>query len=474
MDVVKRSQLQNLIIYIGDVIGITIGYFLVTYLKSYDFGILRWIYDFDVYYRWLVVVLAVTLAYLLLYPNKGFFKRKFKSDIIYNLKTNAFIALCIAAVAFLMEDVYYSRFIWLMTIVFSFCWMQISHCVYRWYILKYRKPSQLSRQMLIITTSERAEKVVRNVIKEKEWNIWVTGIIIIDCDMIGQTIMDIPVVADYRTMYLYSVRSAVDEVFIHLSENEEFPIDAAVSRFEDMGIKVNLHIPLFELKVDSSRELDQIGKYYAVAFGGREISLRKFIAKRALDIVGGVVGLILTALATIIVGPLIKLESPGPIFFSQNRVGRNGRIFKIYKFRSMYADAEERKKELMEQNEMEGLMFKIKDDPRITKVGKFIRKTSIDELPQFWNVLKGDMSLVGTRPPTVDEFEQYDEYHKKRLSMTPGLTGVWQVSGRSDIKDFEEVVKMDVEYIDNWSLKRDIQIIFKTVQIVLSSASGAR
>ena len=140
----------------------------------------------------------------------------------------------------------------------------------------------------------------------------------------------------------------------------------------------------------------------------------------------------------------------------------------------MYADAEERKKELMEQNEMEGLMFKIKDDPRITKVGKFIRKTSIDELPQFWNVLKGDMSLVGTRPPTVDEFEQYDEYHKKRLSMTPGLTGVWQVSGRSDIKDFEEIVKMDVEYIDNWSLKRDIQIIFKTVQIVLSSASGAR
>jgi len=174
-----------------------------------------------------------------------------------------------------------------------------------------------------------------------------------------------------------------------------------------------------------------------------------------------------------VIGPLIKLESPGPLFFSQKRVGRNGRIFKIYKFRSMYADAERRKKELMEQNEMNGLMFKMTDDPRITKIGKFIRKTSLDELPQFWNVLKGDMSLVGTRPPTVDEFQQYEWYHKRRLSMTPGLTGVWQVSGRSDITDFEEIVSMDVEYIKNWSLKRDIKIILKTIQVVLHS-DGAR
>lgn len=139
----------------------------------------------------------------------------------------------------------------------------------------------------------------------------------------------------------------------------------------------------------------------------------------------------------------------------------------------MYADAEERKKNLMEKNEMKGLMFKMKHDPRITKIGKFIRKTSIDELPQFWNVLKGDMSLVGTRPPTIDEFEQYKGYHKQRLSMTPGLTGVWQVSGRNDIKDFEEIVAMDVDYINNWSLKRDIEIILQTIRVVLTS-SGAR
>ena len=136
----------------------------------------------------------------------------------------------------------------------------------------------------------------------------------------------------------------------------------------------------------------------------------------------------------------------------------------MYKFRSMYQDAEERKKDLLEQNEMEGgKMFKIKDDPRITHVGRFIRKYSIDEFPQFVNVLKGDMSLVGTRPPTPDEFRQYDSYHKRRLSMKPGITGMWQVSGRSDIKDFEEVVKLDCEYIDNWSLLLDLKIILKTI-----------
>lgn len=139
----------------------------------------------------------------------------------------------------------------------------------------------------------------------------------------------------------------------------------------------------------------------------------------------------------------------------------------MYKFRSMYIDAEERKKELMKQNEVQGLMFKMDKDPRITRVGNFIRKTSIDELPQFWNVVRGDMSLVGTRPPTEDEFEQYNIYYRRRLSITPGLTGLWQVSGRSNIKDFEEVVKLDLKYIDEWSLKQDVKILLQTVGVVL-------
>lgn len=186
-----------------------------------------------------------------------------------------------------------------------------------------------------------------------------------------------------------------------------------------------------------------------------------------MDIIGAIVGLIITGIATIFVAPALVLESKGPIFFSQTRVGQNGRPFKIYKFRSMYMDAEERKKELMAQNKMNGLMFKMDNDPRITKVGKFIRKTSIDELPQFWNVLKGDMSLVGTRPPTMDEFVKYKSKYKRRLSIKPGITGMWQASGRSDITDFDEVLALDLEYIDNWSIGLDIKLLFKTVFVAV-------
>src|SRR5699024_10666589 len=172
----------------------------------------------------------------------------------------------------------------------------------------------------------------------------------------------------------------------------------------------------------------------------------------------------IAAAAAVCVGPFIYLRSPGPIFFRQTRVGKNGKVFEIYKFRSMYLDAEERKSELMEQNEMSGLMFKLENDPRIIKgIGRFIRRTSIDELPQFWNVLKGDMSLVGTRPPTVDEWEQYELHHRIRMATKPGITGMWQVSGRSDITDYEEVVRLDTEYIENWSIGLDIKILLKTV-----------
>ena len=192
----------------------------------------------------------------------------------------------------------------------------------------------------------------------------------------------------------------------------------------------------------------------------------KRFGKRLIDTVLSLIAFIILSPLLLITALAVKFSSPGPVLFKQQRLGLHGKVFTIYKFRSMYKDAEERKKELESQNEMNGFMFKMKDDPRITKVGKFIRKTSIDELPQFYNVLKGDMSLVGTRPPTVDEFRQYESHQKRRLSAKPGITGLWQVSGRNEIKDFEDVVKLDVQYIDNWSIGLDIKIILKTIKVV--------
>ena len=188
--------------------------------------------------------------------------------------------------------------------------------------------------------------------------------------------------------------------------------------------------------------------------------------KRILDIVGAIVGLILTAIFAIPIFVAMKIMDPGPLLFSQIRCGLNGKTFRIWKFRSMVKDAA--KYQQFVKNEANGLIFKNENDPRITKLGKFLRKTSLDEFPQFWNVLKGDMSLVGTRPPTVNEVLKYKPHHKKRLNVKPGITGEWQVNGRSTVLDFEEIVKMDLEYQNKWSLLYDITLIIKTVVVVLS------
>lgn len=201
----------------------------------------------------------------------------------------------------------------------------------------------------------------------------------------------------------------------------------------------------------------------------KNTSSNYLFAKRVIDVVGAVFGLLLLSIVFIAIAILIKIEDPkGPILFTQKRIGLNGKEFKMYKFRSMVSDAEEKLKELLKYNEVSGAMFKMKDDPRITRVGKFIRKTSIDELPQLFNVLKGEMSLVGPRPPLPREVELYSNYDKQRLLVTPGCTGLWQVSGRNSV-GFQEMVELDLQYIEKRTLLFDFKIIIKTVLVLFGS-----
>ncbi|BCL34782.1 sugar transferase [Nostoc sp. MS1] len=187
--------------------------------------------------------------------------------------------------------------------------------------------------------------------------------------------------------------------------------------------------------------------------------------KRSLDILGSLIGLLILAIAFVPIAIAIKLDSPGPIFFSQERYGLRGRPFYIWKFRSMVNDAEKLKN--LVDNEADGLIFKNKNDFRVTRVGRFLRSTSLDELPQFWNVFMGDMSLVGTRPPTADEVAKYNQRHWQRLNVKPGLTGEWQVNGRSHVKDFEKIVDLDLQYQKNWHPLYDLQLICKTIYVIL-------
>lgn len=351
----------------------------------------------------------------------------------------------------------------------------------------------------IITIDDRAEEFISQL--KQDWALNIKGVAVIDKDYYSTAnynsrekensggvstavkkdseryIAGVPVVADINSVVEWVRSVSLDEVYINVPIEYEAQIADIAEEIESMGVIVHINLPTLEKLVDNS-EFDNVectmvaGHPTATLSAARQLPLSATFLKRFVDIIGGLIGCIVSLPIILIVAVPLLLESPGPLIFKQPRVGKNGRVFNIYKLRSMYVDAEERKKELMADNKMEGFMFKMDNDPRITKVGKFIRKTSIDELPQFLNVLSGDMSLVGTRPPTLDEFSKYESHHKRRLSMRPGITGMWQVSGRSEIVNFEDVVKLDCEYIDNWSIWLDVKIMLKTIGVVIRG-SGA-
>lgn len=259
----------------------------------------------------------------------------------------------------------------------------------------------------------------------------------------------------------------IDQVYIMQKRERDI---ANVQKYVDlcirMGVTCRVVVDIYRRRMAYSYN-SSIGTYPVITYHTISMNNWEAMIKRLFDIVFSIIGIVLTSPIMLITAIAIKIESPGPAIFKQVRVGMNGRHFKIWKFRSMHANADAMKDKLMEQNEVkDGMMFKMKDDPRITKVGKIIRKLSIDELPQFFNVLAGSMSFVGTRPPTLDEVDKYKTDQWRRISIKPGITGMWQVSGRSNIKDFDEVVRLDVEYIDNWNLLLDLKILFKTVAVV--------
>lgn len=365
-----------------------------------------------------------------------------------------------------------SRIIMLSTYIFDILADYVVRFQFKQYLIRYFKVSTGATKVMLVTTSDRAEEIIRNMQEDKGSLLEFQYVSILDADLTGQEILGVPVIGNIDNMTATHRQYVYDEVLFHVAYNREFPLEKLIFGFEQMGIVVHVNIDIFNINMEN-KIISTFGKYHVVSFAGQTHNASLMLVKRLMDIMGAIIGLIFTGLAVIIFGIQIYAQDKGPIFFAQTRVGINGRRFKIYKFRSMYMDAEERKKDLMDQNLMKGFMFKMENDPRITPVGKFIRKTSVDELPQFWNVLKGDMSLVGTRPPTVDEYKQYQNYHMRRLSIKPGITGLWQVSGRNQITDFDEVVKLDLQYIDRWSLLLDIRIIFQTIGVVFTG-SGAK
>lgn len=463
----NKKAFESILILIVDLcslmvsMGIAYGIRYGTFYGRFEHGDQIWLLLFS--------IALYGLMFVLMDFSHHFFRRGMFEEFVSVVKSELIFSVVLVLALFMMHrSADLSRLVFGYQIVLNTVIMYVARFVFKQYMVKVYRNSRYSNRLLVVTSSNQAETVIRNLQEYNEWNRTIAGLVLTD-DAQMETIAKIQVVAHRDDFLDYVIRNDVDEVFIIDDKMMRTPLmDQWVRELEEMGVIVDVNIDAFDLSVSGKKTLNRVGKYAAVTFARNLFSTRQMIAKRALDIAGSLVGMVILGIATIFVAPAIKLDSPGPVFFGQTRVGKNGRKFTFYKFRSMYQDAEARKKELMASNEVKGLMFKMEDDPRITRVGKFIRKTSIDELPQFFNVLRGDMSLVGTRPPTVDEFEHYEAKHKCRLSMTPGLTGLWQISGRSDIKDFDEVVRLDMQYIDNWSIRTDIKILLLTVKVVLT------
>lgn len=261
----------------------------------------------------------------------------------------------------------------------------------------------------------------------------------------------------------------IDQVYImQKRERDIVVIQQYIDLCIQMGVTCRVVVDIYRRRKSYSYN-SSVGTYPVITYHTISLNNWELLVKRIFDIIFSLLAIIITSPIMLLTVVAIKLDSPGPALFKQVRVGKNGRHFKIWKFRSMYVDAEEMKHKLLSQNEVkDGMMFKMKNDPRITRVGRVIRKLSIDELPQFFNVLSGSMSFVGTRPPTLDEVEKYQTNQWRRISIKPGITGMWQVSGRSNIKDFNEVVRLDVEYIDSWNLLLDFKLLLKTVSVVFA------
>jgi exopolysaccharide biosynthesis polyprenyl glycosylphosphotransferase len=461
----KNKIMEVYGLWFVDLICIVISFVAATYIR---FGNFKDMGDQSIHFLvCLCLMLFGTVYNFFIDWNRNFLRRNIWQEGYRVLQYNAIMILVVTFLMVLVKwaDVF-SRLVLAYFFVLNFFLCLVVHTVIKKFLHTYYSSEQNSVKVMVITESNQIDFTLDRLEKELDIYYQIVALVCMDDDLRGKEIRGIPVVSGKEDLIEVATQMALDEAFLSLPDISRKKLEQIIRGFGDMGVNCHYNLELPGMEANRSK-VDSFGNYTVITYTRFQSSYKRMMIKRWMDIAGGLIGMLITLICLPFVALAIKLDSRGPVLFSQVRIGRNGRRFKIYKFRSMYMDAEERKKELEAENEMQGLMFKIENDPRITKVGAFLRKTSIDELPQFYNVFKGDMSLVGTRPPTQDEFEKYNQYYRRRISMTPGLTGMWQVSGRSNIEDFDDVVKYDLEYIDNWSLRLDIKILFQTIGVVL-------
>ncbi|MDI6704121.1 MAG: sugar transferase [bacterium] len=471
----EQNRKFVLLFFIGDTLTIILSFIVTYYLRNsirkVIFTELPELYPFHYYYiRLLPLIVPIFWG---CFFSLGLYKSmRFKSswkelfDAVKGCTLGIFSFLFFT---FFLKMEFLSRTFLLLFWFISIIFVTLSRLALKFSIWLSYKKGYNHRNILIVGSGEMAKNVATNLRNHPEFGFKVVGFIK-DGSLEETKVPPQKIIGTVKDLPNILHNNVIDEVVYAVPLNICEKMAGSIRLCELEGIKVRIVADFFERTLARARadDIDGIPLVSLESGPSQELAL---LIKRMIDIIVSALLIILLSPFFLLIAVLIKLDSNGPVFFTQERVGRNGRRFKCLKFRSMVVNAEELLSEVKDLNEVAGPVFKIKDDPRITGIGRFLRKTSIDELPQLINVLKGEMSLVGPRPPIPFEVEKYDDWQRRRLSMRPGLTCIWQVSGRSNIP-FERWMEMDLNYIDNWSLWLDLKLLLKTIPAVLKGTGS--
>lgn len=469
----ERAIIFGKINLAADLVVTMFSFLAAYYIRHYLLA--RWLgslYPLD-RYIWLILVILPT--WWLLLKSHGIYEphriKPFKDILKMILKTVFIGILVIMTILFIFRLHYFSRPLVLFFGLLNLMLLVLKQILAKHVLSFIRESGYNLQEILIVGTGQSAEKLIHAIDDHKEWGLRIVGLIDRDPQVIDKKIGGIKVIGLLKDLPKLIKENVIDEVVFAVPREWLSDLDDAIYACEEMGINTRLTVDWFQPLIAKPR-LDEVDNVPSLVFSATPDYGWPLVTKNVFDIAASFLLLIMLSPVFLLIALLIKLISRGPALFVQTRLGLNGRRFKFYKFRSMVVGAEGKLKPLLENNEISGPVFKMTNDPRITQLGRFLRKYSLDELPQLYNVLRGEMSLVGPRPPLPEEVKRYGRWQRRRLSVKPGITGLWQVSGRSEIKDFNEWLKLDLEYIDNWSLWLDFKILLKTFWVVLT-AKGA-
>jgi exopolysaccharide biosynthesis polyprenyl glycosylphosphotransferase len=465
----RRST--SLILAVTDVLFINLS-FAVAYWLRYEW---QWFAVVDeanlVPYRsFFPVTIALTLLLLGIYNLSGLYRMPRGAswfDEIYQLITGTAtgIILMVFAIVFFFRPFFFSRLVFFYAGVLIVILLAGSRLVKRITLAYLRKRGQGVDRLLIVGAGEVGRTVIRNIVAQPSLGYHIVGFVDDDPEKASTDIGRFKALGTTINIPKLVKSLTIDEVIITLPWMYHRKIVSIVAQCERENTRVRIVPDIFQMTL-SHLDTQDLGGIPMIGVRDISISSSQMLIKRAMDVVVAAVGLVLLLPFLLLIALIIRIDSPGPVIFKQVRVGKDERLFAFYKFRSMRRGADEEKVELLAKNEAVGVFFKMRNDPRTTKVGRFLRRTSLDELPQLLNVLLGHMSLVGPRPAPPSEVQSYQIWHKRRLEVAPGITGLWQVSGRSELT-FDEMVLLDLYYIENWSPVLDLQILIRTVPKVI-------